>query len=258
MLTFKNVTVQFAGLTAINKLSFDVPAGKIFSIIGPNGAGKTTVFNCISRFYTPVSGEIEFNGKNLLQFKPHHVIKEGIARSFQNVELFANMTVLDNLLTGLHPTLNKNIFSIALNFPAIKKSEREAVARANEVMELLDIKELADEKVNNLPFGYQKMVDIGRAMMSDTKLILLDEPVAGMNPVETEKISDLILRLRDEMGFTVLVIEHDMSLVMKVSDYVTVMNFGQKIAEGVPQEIQRNPVVIEAYLGEVDDVAPVN
>lgn len=258
MLTFKDVTVQFAGLTAINHLSFAVEAGSIHSIIGPNGAGKTTTFNCISRFYTPVNGDITLNGKSLLQLKPHQVIKAGVARSFQNVELFKKMTVLDNLLTGLHPALKKNIFMVALNVPAIKKTEKQAIAKAYEVMELLGISDLANETVSSLSFGYQKTVDIGRAMMSDAKLLLLDEPVAGMNPVESESISELILRLKKEMNYTILVIEHDMSLVMNVSDYVTVMNFGQKIAEGLPKEVQNNKAVIEAYLGEGATVDSVN
>lgn len=257
MLTFKDVTVKFAGVTAVKNLSFEVPQGKIYSIIGPNGAGKTTVFNCISRFYTPAAGSIKFNGTDILKLQPHKVIKEGIARSFQNVELFANMTVLDNLLTGLHPSLKKNILSLALNLPSVRRTEKESIKKAYEVMDLLAITDLAHEKVNNLPFGYQKMVDIGRAIIADPKLILLDEPVAGMNPVETEKISQLILRLKEEMNFTVLLIEHDMSLVMKVSDFVTVMSFGEKIAEGLPKDIQNNPVVIEAYLGEVEEGAQI-
>lgn len=255
MLTFDNVVLKFGGLTAINNLSFQVDEGQIFSLIGPNGAGKTTVFNCINRLYTPVSGNITFNGQNLLAAKPHQIIHFGIARSFQNVELFSKMSVIDNLLTGLHPHIKKNLLSIAFNFPSFRTAEKEAKKKAEEILEILGLRHLPNEEVVNLPFGYQKMVDIGRALITKPKLLLLDEPVAGMNPTETEVLGKLIVRLKEEMNITVLLIEHDMSLVMKISDYITVMNFGKKIAEGLPHEIQNNSEVIEAYLGEGESIA---
>jgi len=257
MIKFEHVTVQFAGLTAVQDLSFEVPEGAIYSLIGPNGAGKTTVFNCISRFYTPVRGRILFGGEDLLTWKPHQVIRKGIARSFQNVELFSKMSVLDNLRIGLHSTYKRNIFSIALNLPSVRRTEAELVRRVHEVMELVGIRQLAHEFPANLPFGYQKMVDIARALIARPKLLLLDEPVAGMNQTETNQIGELIRRIKREMNITVLLIEHNMSMVMNISDFITVMNFGQKIAEGRPEEIQQHPEVIRAYLGEVSSDAQV-
>jgi branched-chain amino acid transport system ATP-binding protein len=254
-LELRGMTVKFGGLIAVNELDLSVQQGKVFALIGPNGAGKTTVLNCLSRFYTPNAGSIHFKGNDLLKYRPDQVIKKGIARSFQNVELFQKMTVIENLLVGQHHSLKSSFIASAISWPSVRREEREARRKAEEILDLLGLSELQNENVSGLSFGIQKKIDMGRALLSCPEILLLDEPVAGMNPHETEELGVLIQKVNREMGITVLMIEHDMSLVMSISDQVAVMEFGKKIAEGTPEEVQNNPAVIEAYLGEVESVA---
>ncbi|MBD0416880.1 ABC transporter ATP-binding protein [Oryzicola mucosus] len=250
LLEIENMSIAFGGLKAVDNFSLGVNPGAIVGLIGPNGAGKTTVFNCIARYYQPASGAIRFDGVDLLSARPHQVLPRGIARTFQNMELFRSMTVQDNLLVGQHCEIRSGFWGAALSLAGSRRNESEVRRRAVAVMERFGLMSFAHAPVSSLPYGLQKMVEFGRALVSKPRLILLDEPAAGLNPSETKELTDLIRRLRDEDGITVMLVEHDMGLVRSICDEIYVMDFGRRIAHGTPDEISRNPLVIEAYLGK--------
>jgi branched-chain amino acid transport system ATP-binding protein len=255
-LEVKNISKHFGGIEAIRELGFQVQAGEIVALIGPNGAGKSTVFNCINGIYRPEGGSILFQGENLVGMKPHRVARLGIARTFQNVALFNNMTVLENLLLGCNPSLNAGVLRGGLFYGKALREELESRRRVEEIIDFLEIERYRKKPVGALPFGVQKRVELGRALAMKPRLLLLDEPVAGMNEEETEDMARFIIDIQEELGISILIVEHDMGVVMDISDRVVVINFGVKIAEGVPAEIVRNPRVIQAYLGEQGAAPP--
>lgn len=255
LLTVNGLTVRFGGLVAVNGLTFKVEEGTIHGLIGPNGAGKSTVFNCLSRFYQPEAGDILFGGQDLLALKPHEVLRAGIARTFQNVELFRGMTVLDNVMVGQHSAFKSGFFAEFFASKAARAEEAQKRENALEILKLLGIAAFAGAYPGSLPYGKQKMVEFARALVSRPRLLLLDEPAAGLNPQETAHLGELIRTIAEKFNTTVLLVEHDMSLVMGICDIITVMDFGRKIAEGPPEEIRSNEAVIRAYLGEAEEIA---
>ncbi|MCU0812851.1 MAG: ABC transporter ATP-binding protein [Burkholderiaceae bacterium] len=255
LLSAKKLQVRFGGVLAVNDVSFDVRRGEVFTLIGPNGAGKTTVFNLISRIYTPTMGSIAFEGQDLLAVPPHRVAQLGIARTFQNIELFEHATVLQNLLIGRHVHRTSGLFSEMLFLPKVRAAERATREKVEEVIDFLDLQHYRDTMVAGLPYGVRKVVELARALATGPKLLLLDEPSSGLNVEETGDMAFWIQDIVADLGITVLMVEHDMSLVSRVSDRVLAMNQGEVLALGTPAEVQAHPGVVEAYLGTADDAS---
>jgi branched-chain amino acid transport system ATP-binding protein len=260
LLTLDRLRISFGGIMAVDRVSFGVERGTIFSIIGPNGAGKTTIFNCISGLYRPDSGRILFRDEDITGLKPHVIARKGIARTFQNIELFSRMTTMENLMLGRHMHMRTGVWSGATYFRKRSRAAREEVEhreRVERIIDLLELQSARDQFVLSLPYGTQKLIELGRALAMEPELLLLDEPSAGMNSEEKQDLVFWIKDIQDELGVTILLIEHDMKLVMDISDRILVMNFGKYLTEGLPEEVQNHPEVLKAYLGEDDIIESV-
>ena len=254
LLDVDSVTMQFGGVTALEDVSLRIKPGEILGLIGPNGAGKTTMFNVVTGVYQPTKGDIRFDGQSVVGIKRHHITKRGIARTFQNIRLFPDMSALENVMVGVDAHHKSSVIGAILHTPRNRSEERHGRERAMELLTFMGIADYAEVAARNLPYGYQRRLEIARALGTEPKLLCLDEPAAGFNPAEKQELNELIFKIRDQ-GYTVLLIEHDMKVVMGVSDHVVVLDFGRKIAEGKPEVVRENPDVIAAYLGVTDDAS---